>query len=76
MTNKQAEIAKAGGATVAGGVVGGTAVVISGLSAAGAMGSGAGIGMSAGPLGVIAGGILGLAGYGIYRLVGSIKEEK
>lgn len=75
MTDKQAEIAKAGGAVTAGGALGVTAVVISGLSAAGVIGSGAGIGMSAGPLGVIAGGVLGLAGYGIYRLVGSIKEK-
>ena len=76
MTNKQAEITKASGATVAGGVVGGVSVAMSGLSAAGAMGSGAGIGMGAGPLGVIAGGILGLAGYGIYRLVGTIRKER
>jgi hypothetical protein len=38
------------------------------LTAIGAIGGGAGVGAAAGPVGIVAGAVTGLAAYGIYKL--------
>ena len=55
------------GSAAAGAGLGAVAVSATGFTAAGMVGGGAGIGMAAGPLGVIAGAISGLAVYGVYK---------
>jgi hypothetical protein len=59
---------KAGVSTVAGGLTGGATVAVTGMTAAGMVGGGAGVGCAAGPLGVVAGAVVGLAAYGAYRI--------
>jgi len=61
-TGKKLKAAMAAGA---GGITGGTAVAASGMTAIGMVGSGAGFGAAAGPVGFIAGAFVGLAIYGI-----------
>lgn len=63
LTEKQKAVVSA----VVGGAAGYGAVAATGLTAAGMVGSGAGIGTAAGPVGVVAGALIGLAGYGLYR---------
>ena len=62
------EAIKAGVAIVGGGAIGYGAVTAAGITAVGAIGSGAGIGTAAGPVGAAAGALAGLAGYGVYRI--------
>jgi len=52
---------------VAGAGAGYGLVALSGLSAAGMVGGGAGVGCAAGPVGIVVGGLAGLALYGITR---------
>ncbi len=65
---KVPQAAIAGGSMAAGGALGYLGITLSGMTAVGAVGSGAGAGMAAGPSGAIAGSIVGLAGYGAYRV--------
>ena len=64
------EAAKAGGAAVVGAGVGYGAVAVTGVTAAAMTGTGAGFGAAAGPVGAVIGAVVGLAGYGLYRLFG------
>lgn len=64
-TEEAAGLLGAGGL---GGLVGGIAVRSAGLTAAGMVGGGAGIGAPAGPVGVAVGVLTGLALYGVVRL--------
>jgi hypothetical protein len=57
----------AAGMAAGGGAFGCLCVIASGLTAAGMVGGGAGIGMAAGPVGMIIGAIGGLALYGLIR---------
>lgn len=63
------EAAKAGGAVVVGAGVGYGAVAATGVTAAAMTGTGAGFGAAAGPVGAAIGAVVGLASYGVYRLV-------
>jgi len=62
------EAVKAGGAAAVGAGVGAGVVAASGITAVGALGAGAGVGAAAGPVGIVAGAVVGLAVYGVYRL--------
>lgn len=62
------EMVKAGGATVAGTVVGYGAATAAGVSACSIVGGGAGIGAAAGPVGAAIGAVVGLAVYGVYKV--------
>lgn len=62
------EIGKAAAAAGAGAATGYGVVTITGMSAIGMVGSGAGFGAAAGPVGAVAGAIAGLAAYGVYRI--------
>ena len=62
------EVAKAGGAAAVGAGVGYGAVAATGVTAAAMTGTGAGFGAAAGPVGAAIGAVVGLAGYGLYRL--------
>lgn len=44
------------------------ATKVAGLNAVGMIGGGAGIGWAAGPVGALGGAVVGLAGYGLYKL--------
>ena len=63
------EVAKAAASLVAGGAIGYGIVSISGMSAVGMVGGGAGVGMSAGPVGTVVGAIAGLALFGACRAI-------
>lgn len=52
---------------VVGGAVGYGAVAATGMSAAGMVGAGAGIGAAAGPVGIVAGVLIGLSIYGLRK---------
>lgn len=56
------------GSAGAGAVAGGMLVEASGLTAAGMIGGGTGIGMAAGPVGMVAGGLIGATVYGVYMV--------
>lgn len=60
--------AKAAYSSAVGGVAGGTVIAATGLTAAGMVGGGAGIGCAAGPVGVAVGALAGLAIYGVKRM--------
>lgn len=62
------KVVKVAGSAAAGAAVGYGAIAASGLTAAGMVGGGAGIGAAAGPVGAAIGAITGLAAYGIYKL--------
>lgn len=62
------EKAKAAGAAAIGAAAGYGTVAASGMTAVGVIGSGAGFGAALGPIGAAAGAVLGLAGYGVYRV--------
>ncbi|MDQ5911238.1 MAG: hypothetical protein QG599_3335 [Pseudomonadota bacterium] len=62
------KVAKVAGSAAAGAAVGYGAIAATGLTAAGMVGGGAGIGAAAGPVGATIGAITGLAAYGLYRL--------
>lgn len=66
---KEDKVFKAALSTVAGGLTGGGLVAASGLTAVGAVGGGAGIGAAAGPVGILAGAVLGLTAYGAKKLL-------
>ncbi len=66
--NTRDEAIKAGAATAGGGVVGYGVVTIAGTTCIGWLTAGAGGGCAAGPVGIVAGAVVGLAGYGIYRI--------
>jgi hypothetical protein len=68
MAKKNNESYKAGAAAAAGGAAGYAATTASGMTAIGVIGKGAGMGAAAGPVGAAAGALIGLAGYGLYRL--------
>ena len=55
---------------VGGGALGALAINLSGMTAAGLVGGGAGIGAAAGPVGAAAGAVAGAAIYGVVRAVG------
>ena len=59
---------EATGSAAAGAGIGVGAVTASGLTAAGMVGSGTGIGAAAGPVGAAAGALVGLAFYGVFRV--------
>jgi hypothetical protein len=67
-SNKSDDAMKAGATAVVGAGVGYGVVAASGITAIGAVGSGAGFGSAAGPVGAIAGAVVGLAIYGIYKI--------
>lgn len=52
---------------IGGAVVGRVVIAATGMVAAGMVGGGAGVGMAAGPFGMIIGGLVGLALYGLAR---------
>jgi hypothetical protein len=62
------EAIKASAATIGGGTIGYIATDLAGLTAVGAVGEGACVGLSAGPVGAVGGALLGLAVYGVYRV--------
>jgi hypothetical protein len=62
------EATKAGVATATGAGLGYGVVYLTGMTAVGAVGSGAGVGAAAGPVGAAIGAGLGLAAYGVYRI--------
>jgi hypothetical protein len=62
------ETIKAGVSTVGAGAVGYIAVEASGLTAMGLVGPSAAFGMALGPVGAGVGALIGLAGYGLYRV--------
>ena len=62
------EAGKVVGAAGAGAVAGYGVVVATGVTAAGMVGTGAGFGAAAGPVGIVGGAVVGLAAYGVYRL--------
>ena len=67
-TSKKArEPMKAAGSAAAGAAAGAGAVAVTGMTMAGMAGGGAGIGAAAGPVGIAAGAVIGLAAYGVYR---------
>ena len=69
MSNRSREAAKAGASATVGAVVGKAVVVAKGATAVGALKAGGGLGgMTAGPVGVVAGAVAGLALYGLYRV--------
>ena len=57
-------------AAAGGSALGALAIHLSGMTAAGMVGGGAGIGSAAGPFGTAAGAITGLAVYGVVRAIG------
>ena len=59
----------------AGSVVGSGLISVSGMTAAGMVGGGSGIGMAAGPVGAIAGATVGLATYGIIKAFSDKEKE-
>lgn len=69
------EAAKAGGAVAVGAGVGYGAVAATGVTAAAMTGTGAGFGAAAGPVGAVIGAAVGLAGYGVYRLLGDKPDQ-
>jgi len=66
--DKKVEAVKAAGAAVVGGTAGYGVVTATGMTAVGAVGSGAGMGAAAGPVGIAVGAVAGLAVYGLYRV--------
>lgn len=68
-SNTPREAATAAVSAVAGAITGYGVVATTGMSAVGVMGSGAGIGAAAGPVGMVAGAVIGLACYGVYRVI-------
>ncbi len=62
------EAITAGAATTGGAVVGYVTMSVAGISAIGAVGEGACVGSAAGPVGTAVGALIGLAGYGLYRV--------
>lgn len=66
--DKSDEVLKAGTSAAIGAGVGYGVVAVTGVSAVGAIGSGAGFGAAAGPVGAVAGAVLGLAAYGVYKI--------
>jgi hypothetical protein len=72
---KEQDAIEAAGAVVAGAGAGLLAVEVAGLSAVGAVGTGAGIGAAAGPVGAGVGALAGLAGFGLYKLGCSIFSD-
>lgn len=69
MKTKTKEVLKATAFTVTGAGAGYSVVAATGMTAAGMIGGGAGIGTAAGPVGAVAGALLGLAAYGLYRII-------
>ena len=67
MQQRTKSLLQAAGAAGAGALAGKGTVMMTGMSAVGMVGQGAGVGAAAGPLGVVAGAIVGLAGYGLIR---------
>ena len=67
------EVGKLISSGVAGAGVGYGVVSVSGLTAIGAIGGGAGVGSALGPVGAIAGGVTGLAAYGVWRAFRPLK---
>ena len=63
-------------AAVGGALAGKVLVARAGLTAAGMVGSGTGIGAAAGPVGMIAGAVTGLAVYAVLRALGAVAEEQ
>ena len=59
----------------AGGAAGGTVIAISGLHAAGMVGSGAGIGSAAGPVGVVVGAVAGVAALTVARTANNVQKD-
>lgn len=59
------------GAAAAGAALGYGTVTAAGMTAAGMVGSGAGVGAAAGPVGAVAGAVAGLAAFGVYKLFAS-----
>jgi hypothetical protein len=58
---------KTAGAAVVGAGVGAAVVEVAGLSAIGVLGTGASFGAAAGPVGAVLGGLVFLAGWGVYQ---------
>ncbi len=67
-TRQKKEVAKAAGFATAGAALGKGVVVAKGMTAIGVLGKGVGLGAAAGPVGMVIGAGIGLAGYGLYRL--------
>lgn len=59
---------KAAGSAVGGAAISYGTVAATGMTAAGMVGGGAGIGAAAGPVGIVAGTVIGLAAYGVWSL--------
>lgn len=68
-TEKEDVVFKAAVSTAAGGAVGSAAVAATGLTAAGMVGGGAGIGCVAGPVGFAVGALVGLSAYAVKRMI-------
>lgn len=68
------EAGKAAGGAATGAAVGYVVATAAPVTALGCIGAGAGFGTSIGPVGTVFGAVVGLAGYGVYKLVGS--EDK
>jgi phage-related tail protein len=68
-TEKEDLAVKAAVSTAAGGAVGSAAIAATGLTAAGMVGGGAGIGCAAGPVGFAVGALVGLSAYGVKRML-------
>ncbi len=64
------DLKKAAGAVAAGGVVGAGTIAVTRATAVGILGGGAGIGAPAGPVGIVAGAVVGLAAYGAMKAIG------
>ena len=64
----------AASSAVIGAATGYSAAVAAPVTALGCIGTGSGLGTAIGPVGTVLGAVVGLAGYGVYRLVTS--DEK
>jgi len=67
-SDKMIEVVKAAGSAALGTVAGVAVVEATGATAIGVLAAGAGWGAAAGPVGAAAGALVGLAGYGLYKL--------
>lgn len=74
---KQAkEPVKAASSAAAGMVAGHAVIATTGITAAGMVGGGAGFGAAAGPVGIVAGAVTGLAAYGVYKAFSPSTDQK
>jgi hypothetical protein len=75
MSDTSREVIETTAAAGAGGVTGGIIIAISGMSAAGMVGGGAGIGAAAGPVGVVAGAVTGVAVLTVARTANKVQQD-